>query len=321
MKMIDAVNSQIGKVEPDTIVVDISSVEKWMNLKFDKDGVLLDFPTELSPWPWAWYEYAYSESATIEGERRQKNMVIEDAITIGVLVGTLELEPEEYFLSSADIAERYIDSIHPFANEFKDSVSVTMPLELEKNDGVRWLSCSVIIVRYKDGEVEPFCCVISYLDPWGALIMPRRIIALIPQQPHVPGAMTFSMFQELLLPVGMAQSLLSCKNVTVEDVPARPVFGATDRKGRKKKPETIYKTLVIDAMKKQARAEKGEGESEVQRALHICRGHFSTYTKEKPLFGHYVGTVWVPMHTRGTKEAGEVVKDYKIKRPKIKGDL
>lgn len=36
------------------------------------------------------------------------------------------------------------------------------------------------------------------------------------------------------------------------------------------------------------------------------------YTSDAPLFGHYVGTVWCPMHTKGTEYSGKVIKDYKI---------
>ena len=79
------------------------------------------------------------------------------------------------------------------------------------------------------------------------------------------------------------------------------------------KPTIVYKELVIDAFRKQVRYEtQREGGDEVKRALHICRGHFATYTDDNPLFGKYTGTFWRPMHKRGHKEAGEVRKSYKI---------
>jgi len=60
-----------------------------------------------------------------------------------------------------------------------------------------------------------------------------------------------------------------------------------------------------------------EGQSQtlgIPRALHICRGHFATYT-ERPLFGKYRGTFWVPMHVRGAVEAGRTTKDYTVTPP------
>lgn len=47
-------------------------------------------------------------------------------------------------------------------------------------------------------------------------------------------------------------------------------------------------------------------------AHHLVRGHFATYTSDKPLFGKYVGTYWREAHARGSKTAGEVAKDYEV---------
>jgi len=44
----------------------------------------------------------------------------------------------------------------------------------------------------------------------------------------------------------------------------------------------------------------------------LVRGHFATYTQERPLFGRYAGTVFIPAHVRGTPEAGIVIKDYAL---------
>lgn len=50
------------------------------------------------------------------------------------------------------------------------------------------------------------------------------------------------------------------------------------------------------------------------KKLHICRGHFKTYTEDNPLFGQpgNTGQVWIPMHTRGSAKKGEVRKAYKV---------
>lgn len=108
-----------------------------------------------------------------------------------------------------------------------------------------------------------------------------------------------------------AISLMHCKNVELRDKRySRQVLRQAERKGK----ELIkYKELVIEPFKKQVRAEAAEsGESEIHRALHICRGHFATYSEERPLFGKYTGTFWKPMHVRGSKGYGEVRKSYKV---------
>ena len=49
-------------------------------------------------------------------------------------------------------------------------------------------------------------------------------------------------------------------------------------------------------------------------AAHIVRGHFAIYTKEKPLFGHYVGPVWVPAHEKGNAKYGTKIRDYELEK-------
>ena len=56
----------------------------------------------------------------------------------------------------------------------------------------------------------------------------------------------------------------------------------------------------------------GEDATGIKKALHICRGHFVTYTPKHPLFGKYVGTFWKPDHVRGNAKNGIVLKDYKV---------
>lgn len=115
-----------------------------------------------------------------------------------------------------------------------------------------------------------------------------------------------------LYPLMFALSLLHCRNVEIRDRPiSRQQRRVAERSG---KPAITYKELVIDAFRRQVRYETSQsGESEIKRALHICRGHFATYTDDNPLFGKYTGTFWRPMHVRGDKAAGEIRKTYKIK--------
>jgi hypothetical protein len=47
-------------------------------------------------------------------------------------------------------------------------------------------------------------------------------------------------------------------------------------------------------------------------ALHICRGHFKTFTEDAPLFGKRVGTYWWASQVRGKAEEGVVEKDYRV---------
>lgn len=101
-----------------------------------------------------------------------------------------------------------------------------------------------------------------------------------------------------------------CKNVNVvEQVLSKVETGMFKRKHCKM--PLRYHILDIKPLVKRVREESGEG-TEINRALHICRGHFRTYSEQRKLFGKIAGTFWVDEHARGAEEFGTVVKDYNI---------
>jgi hypothetical protein len=59
---------------------------------------------------------------------------------------------------------------------------------------------------------------------------------------------------------------------------------------------------------------RGDGDSKGAwtNRVHLCRGHFATYTDQAPLFGKYVGRFWIPPHARGDRARGIVIKDYEV---------
>ena len=67
-----------------------------------------------------------------------------------------------------------------------------------------------------------------------------------------------------------------------------------------------------------AGARKTEGDRS-GKALHICRGHFAHFINDgvsTGLFGRrQFGTFWVPAHTRGSVEHGNVVSTYNVNLP------
>jgi len=100
----------------------------------------------------------------------------------------------------------------------------------------------------------------------------------------------------------------NCRNVTVHD--STPALSRQQR--RHGPPAITYKVLDIAPMTRVLHDEGDIEHNGIKKALHICRGHFSHYTSEKPLFGKYEGTFWTPMHLRGSAEHGIVVKDYQV---------
>lgn len=106
-------------------------------------------------------------------------------------------------------------------------------------------------------------------------------------------------------------SFAHCKNVELVDCTKE--HGPDEKFCRRQKvPSVIYKTLKIPGITK--RYADGGGHSGAEMRSHICRGHFATYTADKPLFGRPdgVGKFWHPAHVRGNAKHGAVVKDYEV---------
>lgn len=118
-------------------------------------------------------------------------------------------------------------------------------------------------------------------------------------------------------PYCLALCFMNCKNVTTtEHMPAPKV---QHKRLINHKPSLAkYYTLEIDPMKKVLKSEGRVDEVGLQRALHICRGHFKDYSNGKGLFGKYKGLYWWDDTVRGSAEAGQIVKDYSINSPTIK---
>ena len=110
----------------------------------------------------------------------------------------------------------------------------------------------------------------------------------------------------------LTTSFMHCHNVSVTTVAPPPKLSKAHRK-RHGVPLVRFRTINIEPMRRIVHSEGRAAETGIKRALHICRGHFRTYTPEKPLFGKLAGTIFVPQHARGTPLAGLVVQDYVVK--------
>lgn len=126
-----------------------------------------------------------------------------------------------------------------------------------------------------------------------------------------PGSMdTFStaLLDAALFTVG----LLHVKNVQAVDVEPNH---KQSRKYEKHygQPLTRYKVLKVTgkgASSGQTIGERVGGGS--PKSLHWCRGHFRTYDDSAPLFGKLTGTFYIDPHMRGSRQRGEVIKDYEV---------
>jgi hypothetical protein len=110
-------------------------------------------------------------------------------------------------------------------------------------------------------------------------------------------------------------SFANCTNVKTVDVTA-DVEPEPKTKRRLKIPTVRRVTLSISGHTVRPTREFHSGNTDVM-PFHLCRGHFATYTPEKPMFGKpkLVGRYWHPPHTRGSKKNGEIIKDYAVGDP------
>jgi hypothetical protein len=106
----------------------------------------------------------------------------------------------------------------------------------------------------------------------------------------------------------LALGFMNCKNVKTERHERLQQLG---KKQRRKRPAKLdYHTIVLPGG-----ADIGGGQASGEPrelAQHKVRGHFKTFTAERPLMGQHVGTYWWGWQVRGSKDNGTVVSDYKV---------
>lgn len=108
-------------------------------------------------------------------------------------------------------------------------------------------------------------------------------------------------------------TLLQCKNVTAERVLRDDrLQKARIRKGKPALREFYVLNVTLPGQKSKATSGNVNSGGAPKR-LHTVRGHLATYTAERPLFGKYAGTYWIPAMVRGQTEAGSIEKRYKAK--------
>ena len=113
-------------------------------------------------------------------------------------------------------------------------------------------------------------------------------------------------------PAFLAMSFLHCKNVTVVENEV-PVKLAKKYKARTGVQPCRFKTLIIEPLKKILRTEGRSDQVGVQKAMHICRGHFADYRQGRGLFGKYHGKFWIPSIVRGTRGQSAPPREIEVK--------
>lgn len=193
--------------------------------------------------------------------------------------------------------------------------------EERHHDGDSWLVAGTLFEEWRRGK--PIGPVITWLLPLTAdgRLQPgdeegRGAIFVEPLDPDLVPDEIFLQFgdslTQLVGPALLTISFMHCRNVDVRpvDPPAKLSRKAERRRGR---PLSRYYVLEIEPMRRVLELEGGAGTQGLRSALHICRGHFKTYTDTAPLFGKLTGTYWWESFVRGSPEEGLVEKDYRLR--------
>jgi hypothetical protein len=298
------------------VVVDISNIGAYYGLtekpEWDYEN---DFPNSAPPFPHAFYEMHEPPRKMFDGEVREVQNP--KANQFGLLVRSFEIDSPDFEWQLANVRRNLPE--HRAVIE-------------QQLVGSKWL-CVVqgyCHLAFMKAVERPLTAVYGVTAIGQLHDVPNGFMTCVDagfcdRLKHVislpkgardditPGSAFAS---EMINPYLLALSFMHCKNVVrKENVPPPKVQARRAKDG--KPPLTKYYTLEIEAMKRTLQSEGGISTNGLKRALHICRGHFATYSADKPLFGHYVGAVWKPQHVKGSKAAGEIVKDYAVKGPKV----
>ena len=117
----------------------------------------------------------------------------------------------------------------------------------------------------------------------------------------------------LMLPFFWSFGFMHCKNVSLDpQAVSRQARRQAERRGI---PLLDCRVLNIEPMRLVLADEGRLAEVGPKKALHICRGHFKTYSEDRPLFGKVAGTFWWEGSVRTSLTRGKVDKEYLVSPP------
>jgi hypothetical protein len=165
--------------------------------------------------------------------------------------------------------------------------------------------CMQFIVASPTGHVDVGVCLVECDENWIRSDNMNRYVVPAPDLKTGLGAL-LSNWSTIAVHV---LALLHVKNATFVDLSApRAERRRAIREGH---PVVTVKELVIAPMRRTlAMIRAAEAAHPGQPIpLHLCRGHFKTFTTERPLLGRHTGTYWWEPHLRGSADNGVVIHD------------
>lgn len=279
-----------------------------------------DFGPLRPPYPDMWLEWTVPKRVQIEGKWGERPALVYWAahvasqpasaahVTAESLRGHFEAlarhNPEQVGFMPSE--QDYADMTAAFSRSGYEAVRVTCTLLLCGPDG--------LIAPEPNAPQQPGIGVVPLtrqidLDPATGRFIPKTALNFWPptltveQQTNVTGLCDLNV-------VWIALQLINCRNVST--ALRGSVFHRSGSEKRRGEPVVKYHTIVLPGMATTG----GRGGRKSRRvdplAMHKVRGHFKTFTAERPLLGRHVGTYWWGWQVRGSKDHGVVVSDYKV---------
>jgi hypothetical protein len=303
MRFIDVLKDNSYKHEHDTIV-DITNVAHYaFNLPNDDLG---NMPSQAIPWPSVWLEYSCPTQYMYNGKILPFTPKTLNSISkIGFDCRSFEIDPA--FVEEVTRNDHVLDLIPYEAQKH-------IP-RLKRHDFTstpRFMDVTIISGYNKIVDrIVHLGIQFRYLDESGTEVGDTKRLAFGSGLEGLSQKLAVGYLGTLLFPLSFALVFMHCKNVSfqIHEVPKKV---ARKRIEKGKNPGVSYKTLVIEPMKKVLKHDGKIEHTGIKKALHITRGHFATYSEDKPLFGKHKGTFWKPMHTRGSLSSGKIEKTYRV---------
>lgn len=278
---------------------DINNVAEYLAGQRGIDGWgVEDFPSPVPPFPNLWLEFQASAlGSAVKTESSQPGV---HQIGIHILsVDTTAFDEQSDCIQEALEQGYAVDQIRWY-------VRMTVVLRPKKQRPFIWATATYILDE--DGVVQ-------FVRGHSTPTMLFEGLAPVFQTLDADDwqGVTHETLRVAIYPAMLALSFSNCRNVAIEEVPPMPPKLARKFEQRHGKPPVTFRVLAIDPMREVLRREGRSESTGLKRALHICRGHFVTYSDERPMFGRLSGRFWVPSHTRGNLINGRIEKAYRVR--------
>lgn len=139
----------------------------------------------------------------------------------------------------------------------------------------------------------------------------QELGARFPNREVQQGAVEYNSF--IISVVQCLLDVLKVKNLVIKELtPTKRMNAQLKREHRPTLRRYKILEIVRGIPEKRYEAVPYDYKSPREMAFHLVRGHFKTYTEDRPLFGKLTGTFWWQPAARGTTDFGVIDKDYSI---------